>query len=158
MEIWRSTETVIGPYRRYMDPVKAIHKCLDAFAREQNCVTITTTSTDPVRACDILTGFKGVFHVILSHSVYCTSISAGDGCHVSLEGFIISSCSVCILWLKKKKTLTILKGLCNVSIGVCSALYSWILHTAPHTWNEYALSVKSPTIILELLLIKLPVK
>lgn len=32
-----------------------------------------------------------------------------------------------------EKTLTILKGLCNVSIGVCNALYNWILHRTPHT-------------------------
>lgn len=32
-----------------------------------------------------------------------------------------------------EKTLTILKGLCNASVGVCNALYNWILHRTPHT-------------------------
>ncbi len=48
-----------------------------------------------------LPGFKGVFHVILSHSLYCTSISAGDECPLSHEGFVMSSSSMCILWLKR---------------------------------------------------------
>ena len=77
-----------------------------------------------------LLGFKGVFHIILSHSVYCTSTSAGDECSGD------SSCRVvqCV-YCDWKDFDNLEKGLCNASIGVCSALYNWIQHRTPHTWD-----------------------
>lgn len=126
VEIWRhtdTTETLISlcegwkkkTHDRFLDDVSTWAELCD---NHNNLLLI------------LLLGFKGVFHVILSHSVYCTSTSAGDECS---GGFIMSSCSMCILWLKRLWQSW--KGLCNASIGVCSALYNWILHRTPHTWD-----------------------
>lgn len=66
-------------------------------------------------------GFKGVFHFIHWHTVFC----AVDAC-VPVVWVHFVNCD----W----KTLTILKGLCNVCVWVMLCT-TGILHTAPHTWG-----------------------
>ena len=127
VEIWRhtdTTETLISlcegwkkkkTHEKFLDDVSAWAELCD---NHNNLLLI------------FLLGFKGVFHIILSHSVYCTSTSAGDECSGD------SSCRVvqCV-YCDWKDFDNLEKGLCNASIGVCSALYNWIQHRTPHTWD-----------------------
>lgn len=75
-----------------------------------------------------LLGFKGVFHVFFhTQFTVLASVQAAN----TLEGV----CQLFNVYTVIEKTLTIFKGLCNTSVGVCNALYNWILHRAPHTWD-----------------------
>lgn len=118
-----------------------------------DCVTITITFIDPVHAFwHSYWAFKGVFHVIFFHSQF--TVLALE--RMTNAGWSFASCSMCILWLKR--LLTILKGLCNASIGECNALYNWILHKTPHTrgW-KWICTISEFTSSYYILLIELPV-
>lgn len=118
-----------------------------------DCVTITITFIDLVHAFwHSYWALKGVFHVIFFHSQF--TVLALERMTNALWSF--ASCSMCILWLKR--LLTILKGLCNASIGVCNALYNWILHKTPHSQGWKWICTISEFTYSYYILIKLPVK
>lgn len=104
-----------------------------------------------------LMGFKGVFHVVISHSVNCARASAGDGSLLWIHRFEFNVYTV----IEKtsdnlERTMQYVYKCMQL---VCVTGFCTEFHTL-ETGNENALTAKSSTIIniLELLLIKLPVK
>lgn len=118
-----------------------------------DCVTITITFIDLVHEFwHSYWALKGVFHVIFFHSQF--TVLALERMTIARSSF--ASCSKCILWLKR--LLTILKGLCNASVGVCNALYNWILHKTPHACSWKWICTISEFTYSYYILIKLPVR
>lgn len=67
----------------------------------------------------VVLGFQGVFHVIVSDSVFCTR-------------WCWRLCQV-VQCVKTVIGMTILKRTMQRIIGVCNAMYNWILHRTPLT-------------------------